>query len=49
MNSLVEQLLESPKLPEIVDELQGRLAQERAQRERFYEEITRKRNLLMEG
>src|SRR5882762_5048666 len=40
MNSLVEQLLESPKLPEIVHELQGRLVEEQARRERFYEEIT---------
>src|SRR3954451_962645 len=40
MNSLVEQALGSPILPEIVDELQVRLAEERARRERFYEEIT---------
>jgi Uma2 family endonuclease len=39
MNALVEQLMESPTLPELVDELQARLAQERALRERFYEEI----------
>src|SRR2546427_8907471 len=40
MSWLVEQLLESPKLPEIVDELQTRLAEERSRRERFYEELT---------
>jgi len=40
MNSLVEQALGSPILPEIVDELQVRLAQERARREKFYEELT---------
>lgn len=39
MNSLVEQAMELPTLPEIVDELQARLAQERARREKFYEEM----------
>jgi Uma2 family endonuclease len=40
VNSLLEQILDSPTLPEIVDELQARLATERARRERFYAEIT---------
>lgn len=40
MNGLVEQLLESPTLPESIDELQARMAEERAQREKFYDEIT---------
>ena len=40
MNGLVEQLLESPTLPEIMDELQARMAEERARREKFYEKIT---------
>jgi Uma2 family endonuclease len=40
MNALVEQIFASPTLPEIVDELQARLAEERARRERFYEEFT---------
>jgi len=40
MNSLVEQLLESPMLPEIVDGLQARMAEERVRREKFYAEIT---------
>ena len=40
MNSLVQQVLGSPILPEIVDELQVHLAEERARREKFYEEIT---------
>ena len=39
MNALVEKILDSPNLPEIVDELQARLAAERARRERFYVEI----------
>lgn len=39
MNVLVEQILASPKLPEIVDELQARLAEERLRRQRFYEEF----------
>jgi Uma2 family endonuclease len=40
MNALVEEILKSPTLPEIVDDLQRRLAEERARREKFYEEIT---------
>jgi Uma2 family endonuclease len=40
MNSLVEQLMASPRLPEIVDELQARLADERARRQKFYHEMT---------
>src|SRR5438034_4106195 len=40
MNALVEEILKSPTLPEIVDALQRRLAEERARREKFYEEIT---------
>ncbi len=40
MNAIVEQLLRAPTLPEIVDELQARLAEERARRERFYEETS---------
>ena len=39
MNALLEQLMESPTLPEMVDELQTRLARERARREKFYEEM----------
>jgi len=39
MNALVEQLLETPTLPEIVDQLQARLAEERARRQKFYGEI----------
>ncbi len=39
MDTLVEQLLESPKLPEILDEMQRHMAEERARRRRFYEEI----------
>lgn len=38
MTSLLEPILESPRLPELVDELQDRLAEERARRQRFYEE-----------
>lgn len=40
MNALVEQLLQTPALPEIMDELQARLAEERVRREKFYDEIT---------
>jgi len=40
VNALVEQLLESPSLPELPDELQTRMAQERARREKFYAELT---------
>jgi Uma2 family endonuclease len=40
MNALVEEILKSPTLPEIVDDLQRHLAEERARREKFYEEIT---------
>jgi Uma2 family endonuclease len=40
MDILVEQALGSPCLPEIVNELQARLAEERVRREKFYEEIT---------
>ena len=40
MNAIVEQLLRAPTLPEIVDELQARLAEERARREKFYEETS---------
>ena len=40
MNMLVEEILKSPALPEIVDDLQRRLAEERARREKFYKEIT---------
>lgn len=39
MKALVEQLMESPTLPEVVDELQARLAVERARREKFYEQM----------
>src|SRR5437899_11506365 len=38
MTTLLEPILNSPKLPELVDELQGRLAEERARRQKFYEE-----------
>jgi len=40
MTPSVEELLESPRLPAFVDELQRVLAEERARRERFYDEIT---------
>ena len=40
MTELVEPLVNSPRLPEYVEELQQFLAQERARRERFYEELT---------
>ena len=40
MSSLVDQLLGYPTLPEIVDELQSRLADERSRREKFYDELT---------
>ena len=40
MNALVEEILKSPTFPEIVDDLQRRLAEERARRVKFYEEIT---------
>jgi len=39
MNALVEQIMEAPTLPEIVDELQARLAEERSRREKFYAEM----------
>ena len=38
MNAIVEQLLESPDLPDIVDQLQARLAEERVRQQKFYEE-----------
>src|SRR5438552_18609575 len=40
MNALIEQLLGSPALPDMVSELQTRLVEERARRERFYEEFS---------
>ena len=40
MTALLEQLIKSPTLPEILDELQARLNAERARREKFYQEIT---------
>jgi Uma2 family endonuclease len=39
MNALVEQIIKAPTFPEIVDELQARLAKERARRQKFYEEM----------
>jgi Uma2 family endonuclease len=39
MDSLVEQLWESPRLPDIVQELQARLSDEHTRREKFYEEM----------
>ena len=39
MDALVAQIIKAPTLPEIVDELQARLAQERSRRQRFYEEM----------
>jgi len=39
VNTLVEQLLGSPTLPEMLGELEARMAQERARREKFYEEF----------
>ena len=40
MTAAVEELLQSPRLPAFVDELQRLLADERARRDRFYDEIT---------
>lgn len=40
VDALVEQLLDSPSLPEIVGELNSRLAKESARREKFYQELT---------
>lgn len=39
MTAAVEQLLQSPRLPLVLEELQRLLAQERERRERFYDEI----------
>src|SRR5262249_21166951 len=39
MTAAVEQLLQSPRLPAFVEELQRVLVEERARRERFYDEI----------
>src|SRR5213592_4110703 len=40
MTATVEQLLQSPRLPAFVEELQRVLAQERERRQRFYDAIT---------
>ncbi len=40
MNAALEEILESPELPDIHATISQRLAGERARRERFYEEIT---------
>ncbi|MBM3854000.1 MAG: hypothetical protein FJ399_12735 [Verrucomicrobia bacterium] len=40
MTAVVEELMASPVLPEIVSQLQARLAEERVRREQFYAEIT---------
>ena len=40
MDALLEQMVASPALPRYVDTLQALLADERARRERFYEEMT---------
>ncbi|HRI15455.1 MAG TPA: Uma2 family endonuclease [Verrucomicrobiota bacterium] len=39
MDTLVEQVMKSPRLPEIVDDLRARLSAERIARRKFYEEI----------
>src|SRR5437867_7529278 len=39
MTAMVEQLLQSPRLPAFVEELQRVLAEERTRREQFYDEI----------
>jgi Uma2 family endonuclease len=44
MISVVEELLQSPRLPAFVDELQRVLAEERARRQRFYDEINEDTN-----
>lgn len=40
MNAILEQILESPQLPEIVDMLQSRLEEERVRRRKFYDDLT---------
>jgi len=40
MTATIEPLLQSPRLPALIEELQGLLAAERARRESFYAEIT---------
>src|SRR6266481_2701059 len=40
LDTMLEPLLRSPRLPEIAEALQARLQQEAAARQRFYEEIT---------
>jgi Uma2 family endonuclease len=44
MTATVEELLQSPRFPAFVDELQRLLADERARRERFYQELTEDTN-----
>src|SRR6266851_5547920 len=44
MTAMVEELVRSPRLPEYVEQLQRLLAEERARRERFYDEITEDTN-----
>ena len=39
VSALVDQLMELPTLPEVVDELRSRLAGEHAARERFYDQV----------
>ena len=40
MTATIEPLLRSPRLPALIEELQGVLAAERTRRERFYEALT---------
>lgn len=39
VNALVNELMDLPTLPEVVAELRGRLAQEQAARQQFYEQV----------
>ena len=43
MTATIEPLLRSPRLPALIEELQGVLAAERTRRESFYAELTEDR------
>ncbi len=49
MSARLEESLVSPRLPEIVDELQARLAEERARREKFYAELNDQKAEFING
>jgi Uma2 family endonuclease len=49
VKELVEQLLESPTLPEALNELEARMAEERARREKFYEELADEKAEFING